>query len=137
MASRRGRFERRVRYVLMIVLIALAAAVVWLWVVKQPDEARTFARIYQVSVDQATGNFTLEAALGVPIEAPDGHVQYHFYQDDGRRHVRFSFPLQGAHGQALVTGEAVRIGGNWLIVSLAASMPHRGQRVDLSPNVRI
>ncbi|MGH8127406.1 MAG: hypothetical protein ACRETC_03430 [Gammaproteobacteria bacterium] len=137
MTSRRGRFERRFRYALMILLVALAAAVVWLWVIKRPDEAKTFARIYQVSVDQASGNFTLEAALGVPIKAPGGHVQYHFYEDDGRQHVRFSFPLQGSHGQALIAGEAVRIGSNWLIVSLAASMPHRGQRVDLSPNVRI
>lgn len=137
MASRRGRFERRFRHALMILLVALAVAVVWLWVVKRPDETKIFARIYQVSVDQASGNFTLEAALGVPIEAPDTHVQYHFYEEDGRRHVRFSFPLQGAHGQALVTGEAVRIGGNWLIVKLVATMPHRGQSVDLSPNVRV
>lgn len=137
MASRRGRFERRLRYALMILLVALAAAVVWLWVVKQPDEARTFARIYRVSLDQASGNFTLEAALGVPIKAPGMHVQYHFYREGGRQHVRFSFPLQGSHGQALVAGEAVRIGGNWLIVKLVATMPHRGQRVDLSPNVRI
>jgi len=121
----------------MILLVALAAAVVWLWLVERPGEARAFERIYQVSVDQAAGNFTLEAALGVPIKAPGGHVQYHFYREDGRQHVRFSFPLQGSHGQAVVAGEALRIGGNWLIVKLVATMPHRGQRVDLSPNVRI
>ncbi len=137
MAARRGRLERRLRHALMILLVALAAAVVWLWAIKGPDEAGTFRRIYEVSVAQATGNFTLEAALGVPIKAPSGHVQYHFFDQDGRRHVRFSFPLQGAHGQAIVSGEAVRIGGNWLIVSLVADMPHRGQHVDLSPNVRI
>jgi len=51
---------------LMILLIALAVAVVWLWVVKRPDEAQTFDRIYQVSVTQATGNFILEATLGMP-----------------------------------------------------------------------
>lgn len=137
MAARRGRLERRLRYALMILLVALAAAVVWLWLIKGPDEAGTFRRIYQVSVDQAAGNFTLEAALGVPIKAPGGHVQYHFFDQDGRRHVRFSFPLEGSHGQAIVSGEAVRIGGNWLIVKLLANMPHRGQSVDLSPNVRI
>ena len=137
MISRRGRFERRLRYLLMIALIALAAAIVWLWVVWQPHEEQTFSRIYRVSVAQATGNFTLEAALGVPIEVLSSKAQYHFYTRDGRRHVRFSFPLLGSHGEALITGEAVRIGSNWLIISLAANLAHRGQIVNLTPNVRV
>ena len=135
MGSGRGRFERRLRHGLMILLVALAAAVVWLWLFKRPDEARAFDRIYQVSVAQAVGNFTLEAALGMPIKTARERAQFHFYHEDGRLHVRFSFPLQGAHGQALVSGEAVRIGGNWLIVKLSALLPHRGQRIELAPNV--
>ncbi len=137
MVARGGRFEHRLRNALMILLIALAVAVVWLWVVKRPDEAQTFDRIYQVSVTQATGNFILEATLGMPIKTSQAKVQYHFYHEDGRQHVRFSFPLQGAHGQALITGEAVRIGSNWLIVKLEATLPHRGQRVNLAPHVFI
>lgn len=136
MASGRGRLERRLRRGLMILLVALAAAVVWLWLFKRPGEAQTFARIYNVSVTQATGNFTLEAALGTPITAGREQAQYHFYDEDGRLHVRFSFPLHGSHGDAMVTGQAVRIGGNWLIVRLVATLPHRGQRIELSPNVR-
>ena len=135
MGSGRGRFERRLRHGLMILLVALAAAVVWLWLFKRPDEARAFDRIYQVSVAQATGNFTLEAALGMPIKTARERAQFHFYHANGRLHVRFSFPLQGAHGQAVVSGEAVRIGGNWLIVKLSAILPHRGQRIELAPNV--
>lgn len=135
MVSGRGRLERRLRHGLMILLVALAAAVLWLWLFKRPDETRTFNRIYQVSVSQATGNFTLEAALGMPIKTQPEKAQYHFFHQQGRLHVRFSFPLQGAHGEALVSGEAVRIGGNWLIVKLAAVLPHRGQRIELAPNV--
>lgn len=135
MASGRGRLERRLRHGLMILLVALAAAVVWLWLFKHPGEDQTFNRIYRVSVAQATGNFTLEAALGMPIQAAREKAQYHFFHQEGRLHVRFSFPLQGSHGDALVTGEAVRIGGNWLIVSLSATLPQRGQRIELAPNV--
>lgn len=135
MASGRGRFARRMRHALMILMVALAAAVVWLWLYKWPDQSRTFDRIYKVSVAQATGNFTLEGALGMPITASRERAQFHFFQEGGRLHVRFSFPLQGAHGQALVSGEAVRIGGNWLIVKLLAVLPHRGQRIELAPNV--
>lgn len=134
--GRRSRLERALRRGLLIVLIALAAAVLWLWLARGPGRDQTFARIYQVSLAQATGNFTLEAALGVPLEAARADASYHFYRAEGRNHVRFRFPLRGPRGAAVIEGEAVQIGRNWLIVHLVARFPLRGGEINLSPNIR-
>lgn len=121
----------------MIVLAALAGAVLWLWFANGPGERRAFERIYQASVSQASGNFTLDAALGLPLEASRADASYHFYRQDGRNHVRFRFPLRGPRGAAVIEGEAMQIGRNWLIVHLVARFPRRGVQVDLSPNIHI
>lgn len=136
MAGHGGRVERMLRRGLLIVLTALAAAVLWLWFARGPGESKTFDRIYQVSLAQATGNFTLEAMLGAPLQAAPGAASYHFYHQEDHNHVRFRFPLQGPRGAAVVEGEAVQIGRNWLIVKLVARFPQQEGVVNLSPNIR-
>lgn len=134
--ARTGRLERLLRRALVIVLAALAATALYLWQFQGRDRASTFDHIYKVSVEQATGNLTFEAALGLPIQYRESEAHYHFYTDEGRQHVRFNFPLHGPRGSATVAGDAVKLGGNWLIVELSATLP-RGGRLDLSPNVSV
>lgn len=134
--ARSGRVERGLRRGLLLVLMALAATVLWLWLARGPGESQTFERVFRVSAAQATGNFTLEAALGVPLEPVRADASYHFYRADGHNYVRFRFPLRGPRGVAVVEGEAVQIGRNWLIVQLVAHFPRRGEEVNLSPNIR-
>lgn len=134
--ARAGRLERLVRRVLIVLLAALAAAALYLWQFQGRTETATFHRIYSVSLEQATGNLTLEAALGLPIRYREGAAHYNFYRKDEREEVRFSFPLSGPRGTATVAGQAVKLGGNWLIVELTASLPQGGD-IDLSPNVSV
>lgn len=135
MAHRVGRIERLVRRVLLVLLVGLAAAVLWLWLGGGPRGNRAFDHIYKASVAQASGNFTLEAALGMPLRATRKDARWHLSHEDGRAHIRFAFPLHGPRGTAVIEGEAIQLGDNWLIVSLVAHFPGSGSEVDLSPNV--
>lgn len=127
-----GRLARRG---LVIVLVALAAAAVYLWTSQGGDHGRTFARIYQVSLSQATGNLNLEATLGLPIASSQADAKYEYYSADGRDHIRFHFPVRGPRAAAMIEGEAVQLGRNWLIVELVARFPGQNGQIDLSPNI--
>ncbi len=129
-SSALGRAARRG---LLIVLIALAGAVIYLWLFREPGNTNGFDKIYRASVAQASGNFKLTSALGVPIQASENAAKYRFYTRDGRRHVHFQFPLRGSKRNTLVVGDAVRLGDNWLIVRLVATFPGHTIRIDLSP----
>lgn len=133
--ARTSPLERLVRQTLLIVLVALAAAAVYLWMSRGGDEAQTFARIYQASVSQATANVELVGALGLPLRTSESDAHYEFYQRDGRRHVRFRYPLQGPRAGAIIEGDAMELGRNWLIVSLVARFPEQNAQIDLSPNI--
>ncbi len=135
MARRPGHLEHLLRRGLLILLVALAVAVLWLWLGHGSARRETFNRVYEVSVAQAAGNFTLATALGVPLRASRQAAKYEFYHEAGRGHVRFAFPLVGSRGAAVIEGEAVQIGRNWLIVKLVARLGSHGVVVDLSPNV--
>ena len=132
--GKKSRLERLLRRGLFILLVALAAAVVYLWMFRGTDEAQDFARIYSASVTQASGNLTLEAALGLPISANESKASHKFYSEDQRRHVRFNFPLTGPRGTIVIEGEAIELGRNWLIVALDARFPNGGE-LDLTSNV--
>lgn len=127
--------ERLVRLGLVAVLAGLAAAAIYLWLFRSPDESHTFDNIYQASVAQADGSFTLAAALGVPMHADKSAAKYNFYSKDGHRHVRFQFPLEGPRRSAVIVGEAVRLGGKWLVVRLVATFPGHVTQINLSPNI--
>jgi|SRR5690625_254576 len=129
-ASPLGRLLRRV---LLIVLIAVAAAVVYLWFFHSTPNPHAFDRIYQAGVARASGDLRLEKALGVPIRAERKAARYKFYDKDGHRHVRFHFPLQGPRLKAVIVGQAVLIGDNWLIVRLVATFPGHAQQINLTP----
>ncbi len=127
--------ERLLRRGLVVVLAALAGVAIYLWLFRSPNEVHTFARIYQASAAQASGNFTLAAALGVPMHGDEVAAKYNFYSKDGHRHVRFQFPLAGPRRGAVIVGEAVMLGDNWLVVRLVATFPGHASQINLSPNV--
>lgn len=129
-ASPIGRLLRRV---LLIVLLALAAAVVYLWFFHTTPNPHAFDRIYQASVARASGDLRLESALGVPVQANRKAARYKFFDKDGHRHVRFQFPLQGPRRGAVIVGEAVLLGNNWLIVRLVATFPGHARQINLTP----
>lgn len=116
-------------------LAGLAGAAIYLWLIRTPNEAKTFDKIYQASAAQARGNFMLTAVLGVPVRGDESAARYHFYSKDGRRHVRFQFLLQGSRRRTVIVGEAVMLGGNWLVVRLVATFPGHTTQINLSPNV--
>lgn len=127
---------RMLRRGLLIVLVALAGAVIYLWLFRGPTtDTQTFARIYQASVTRASGDYRLTAALGSPIRADTNVSHYNFYRKGGHRHVRFRFPLQGPRRATLIVGEAVLLGNNWLIVRLVATFPGHAIQINLSPGI--
>ncbi|HEX5314867.1 MAG TPA: hypothetical protein VFX38_08205 [Gammaproteobacteria bacterium] len=132
--SKRSSLERLLRRGLLVLLIALAAAAVYLWVYRGSGEAQAFDRIYEASVAQASGNLRLEAALGVPIQASEQAASHKFYREDQRHHVRFHYPLSGPRGTVSIEGEAIQLGRNWLIVALQARFPNDAT-LDLTSNV--
>lgn len=124
---------RAARRGLLIVLAALAGAIIYLWLFRGPGDTHNFDKIYRASVAQASGNFRLAAALGVPIQASEEAAKYHFYNRDGHRHVHFQFPLRGSKRGSLIVGDAVKLGDNWLIVRLVATFPGHAIQINLSP----
>jgi hypothetical protein len=129
-----GRFARRG---LLIVLVALAGAVIYLWLFRGPADMQTFNRVYRASVAQASGSMSLAAALGVPLRADESAAHYKFYREEGIRHVKFRFPLRGPRRDSLIVGEAILLGHNWLIVRLVATFPGHAIQINLSPGIAI
>lgn len=126
---------RLLRRGLLIVLVALAAAAVYLWFFHSPGNPHAFGKIYQASVARASGDLRVEAALGTPIRTNREAARHKFYTKDGRRHVRFRFPLQGPRRGAVIVGEAVMLNDNWLIVRLVATFPGHAFQINLTPGI--
>jgi hypothetical protein len=131
-ASPLGRLFRRS---LLIVLIAIAVAIVYLWFFRTTPNPHEFDGIYQASVARASGDMRLEKVLGTPILADRKAAHYKFYDEDGHRHVRFHIPLQGPHRGTVIVGEAVLLGNNWLVVRLIATFPGHAQQINLTPGI--
>lgn len=135
MAKRRV-FSDHLRRLLIIVFTVLAGTAIYLWLARAPAEAKVFQKVYQASLIEAAGNMKLGAMLGVPIQAAQGSAKYHFSHTDGHRTIHYEFILQGTRNGALIEGEAISIGSNWLITKLVARFGN-GMQLNLTPNVEV
>lgn len=134
--ARKRVFSDHLRRALIIIFAALAGTAIYLWLARAPAEAKVFQKVYQASLTQAAGNMKLGLMLGSPIQAARGSAKYHFSHSDGHRTIHYEFILQGSQNGALVEGEAISLGNNWLIVKLVARFGN-GAQLNLTPNVEV
>lgn len=128
------------RLKIWIVLSVLSGAIavgVYVWWLGGLNQRSSFTAIYRASLRQALGNTELLRVVGEPVRFDESISEHHYEQHGGRLRVRFVIPIEGPVGVAIIKGEAVKFGKNWLLVELVASIPGAQKKLELLPQTRV